>query len=78
LAEVDHRGAVQVDLDRGIRRVDGVLERPGGLLGEAGLGVAVAGLQRLDEVGDGDPLEGHPCPSSIRCAGIRGAGMALG
>jgi hypothetical protein len=37
LAEVDHAGGVQVDLGRGGAGGDGVLERPGGLLGEADL-----------------------------------------
>jgi hypothetical protein len=48
LAGVDHAGAVQVDLDRGGAGVDGVLERPGGLLGEADLGVGLAGLQLVN------------------------------
>ena len=62
---------------RGVAGVDGVRERPGGLLGEADLGVGLAGLQLVEQVGDGDPVEVHRRPCSIRRAGIRGAGMAL-
>jgi len=77
-AEVDHRAAVQVDLDGGVAGVDGVLGRPGGLLGEADFGVGVAGLQFLEQVGDGDPVEVYPWPCSIRGADIRSAGRLLG
>jgi hypothetical protein len=40
----------------GVGGVDGVLERPGGLLGKADLSVGVAALELVDEVGDGDPV----------------------
>jgi hypothetical protein len=48
------------------------------LLGAAGLGVGLAGLQLVEQVGDGGQVEVHRRPASIRGAGIRGAGMALG
>jgi hypothetical protein len=51
-----------------LEAVDGILERPGRLLGEADLGVGVAGFQLLDQLDDGElafvhglpPLEGWP------------------
>jgi len=44
-AEVDDSDAVEVDLDGGVGGVDGVLQRPGGLVGDTDLGVGVAALK---------------------------------
>jgi hypothetical protein len=71
LAQVDDGGGVvvQVDFHGGVGGVDAVLKRPGGLLGEADLGVAVTRLRLGEQVGDGEGVGGHG-HSSIRAAGI--------
>jgi hypothetical protein len=54
-ADVEDRLVVAgLDLDGGVGGVDGVLERPGRLLGEADLGVGAAGFQLFDQLDDGD------------------------
>jgi hypothetical protein len=64
LGEIEELGAL-AEVGTGVRSrstwtaalpVDGVLERPGGLLSEANVGVGIAGLQLVLEVGDGDPV----------------------
>jgi hypothetical protein len=77
LGEIDDWAVIHVDLHGGGGGVDGVLERPGGLLGEADLGVGITALQVLDQVGYGDPVFKHG-RSSIRGAGSGDAGRVLG
>jgi hypothetical protein len=76
-AEVDHYRAVQVDLDRWVGGVDGVLGRPGGLLGEADL---VVGSQASSSWIRSVTVTRSR--ASVSCfhqgAGIRDAGMLLG